>query len=172
MHKENLLADMKFYQDTAVEYQDAYHDLYQKQAELQNKYHQQANLLKEALAAIQATNAEAQSQHQELLDVQGARQAELDQAVSSMVEQYKVQLNTAQSTLRVWDHEHQLVIQQLQEKISMLEVTSASQANLPSVGMSQTGEAAGLCSQVWLTPNGGLPSMTARTRPSHLTTNR
>ena len=41
------------------------------------------------------------------------------------------------------------MIKQLQDKISLLEVTSASQANLPSVAMSNTQEVQGLCSQVF-----------------------
>ena len=76
------------------------------------------------------------NRHQDLLDVQCNKQQEFDQAISGAVEQYKVQLNTAQSNLQAWDQEHQLTIKQLQDEISMLEVTSAGQANLPLVAMS------------------------------------
>ena len=122
---------LRIYQDTAVELQGVYKDLYQKQVKLQHKYEEQSNLLKEASTAIQAVEAEAKQRHQYLLDSQCNKQLEFDQAISGAVEQYKVQLNTAQSNLQAHDQEHQLTIKQLQDKISMLEVTSASQADLP-----------------------------------------
>ena len=56
---EDLVQDTKFYQDTAIELQGAYEDLYQKQIKLQCRYEEQSNLLKEALAAIKAVDAEA-----------------------------------------------------------------------------------------------------------------
>ena len=145
---EDLVEDAKFYQDVAVELQGVYEDLYQKQVKLEHKYEEQSNL-KEASVAIQAAEAEAKQRHQDLLDVQCGKQFEFDQALSSAVEQYKVQLNTAQSNLQACDREHQLAIKQLQEKISLLEVTSASQANLPSVAMSNNQEVQGLHSQVF-----------------------
>ena len=99
--------------------------------------------------AIQATEAEAKQRHQDLLDVQCGKQFKFDQAISSAVKQYKVQLNAAQSNLQACDQEHQFTIQQLQNKISLLEVTLASQANLPSVATSNNQEAQGLHSQVF-----------------------
>ena len=60
-----------------------------------------------------------------------------------------MQLNTAQSKLQAWDQEHQLTIKQLQDKISTLEVTSTSQANLPSVATSNPQEMCGLHSQIF-----------------------
>ena len=44
---EDLVQDAKFYQDTALELQGAYEDLYQWQIELQGKYDEQSKLLKE-----------------------------------------------------------------------------------------------------------------------------
>ena len=146
---EDLVEDAKFYQDTAVELQGMYEDLYQKQVELEPKYEEQSNLLKEASVAIQAVEAEAKQRHQNLLYVQCGKHFEFDQALSSVVEQYKVQLNTAQSNLQAHDWEHQFIIKQLQDKISLLEVTSASQANLPLVATSNNQEAQGLHSQVF-----------------------
>ena len=146
---KDLVEDAKLYQDVAVELQGAYKDLYQKQVELERKYEEQSNLLKEASVAIQAMETEAKQRHQDLLDVQRGKQFEFNQAISSAVEQYKVQLNAAQSNLQVCDQEHQLMIQQLQNKISLLEVTSASQANLLSVATSNNQEAQGLHSQVF-----------------------
>ena len=60
-----------------------------------------------------------------------------------------MQLNTTQSKLQTRDWEHQLTIKQLQDKISMLEVTSTSQANLPSVATSNPQEVHGLHSQIF-----------------------
>ena len=66
-----------------------------------------------------------------------------------MVEQYKVQLSTAQSSLQTQDHEHQLAIQKLQSKIQLLEVSLASQVNLPSMGVTQSHSGSGLCNEVF-----------------------
>ena len=107
---EDLVEDAKFYQDAAVQLQGAYEELYQKQVKLQHNYEEQSNLLKEALAAIKAVEAEAKQRHQDLLDVQHNKQQEFNQAILGAVEQYKVQLNTAQSNLQAWDWEHQLTI--------------------------------------------------------------
>ena len=99
--------------------------------------------------AIKAADAEAKQRHQALLDVQCNKQQEFNQATEGAVQQYKVQLNTAQSKLQARDWEHQLMIKQPQDKISMLEVTSASQANLPSVATSNPQEMYGLHSQIF-----------------------
>ena len=146
---EDLVQDAKFYQDTALELQGAYEDLYQWQIELQGKYDEQSKLLKEASAAIKAAHAEAKQRHQALLDAQCNKQQEFDQAIQGAVQEYKMQLNTTQSKLQARDWEHQLMTKQLQDKISMLEVTSASQANLPSVATSNPQEVRGLHSQIF-----------------------
>ena len=171
---EDLVQDAKFYQDTALELQGAYEDLYQWQIELQGKYDEQSKLLKEVSMAIKAADAEAKQRHQALLDVQHNKQQEFDQAIQGAVQQYKVQLNTAQNKLQARDWEHQLAIKQLQDKISMLEVISASQANLPSVATSNPQEVHGLHSQIFgyvpgtvNTRRGGVPSMTAKIKHSH-----
>ena len=100
-------------------------------------------------AAIKATDAEAKQRHQALLDVQCNKQQEFDQAIQGAVQWYKVQLSTTQSKLQARDQEHQLAIKQLQDKISTLEVTSTSQANLPSVATSNPHEVHGLHSQIF-----------------------
>ena len=146
---EDLVQDAKFYQDTALELQGAYKNLYQWQVELQGKYDEQSKLLKEVSAAIKAADAEAKQRHQALLYVQCNKQQEFNQAIEGAVQQYKVQLNTAQSKLQAKDWEHQLTIKQLQDKISMLEVTSTSQANLPSVATSNPQEMRSLHSQIF-----------------------
>ena len=129
--------------------QGAYKNLYQWQIELQGKCDKQSKLLKEASAAIKTTDAEAKQRHQALLDVQCNKQQEFDQAIQGAVQQYKVQLNTAQNKLQSRDREHQLTIKQLQDKINMLEITSMSQANLPSVATSNPQEEPGLHSQIF-----------------------
>ena len=116
---EDLVQDAKSYQDTALELQGAYKDLYQQQVKLQGKYDEQSKLLKEVSMAIKAADAEAKQRHQALLDVQNNKQQEFNQAIEDAVQQYKVQLNTAQSKLQARDQEHQLAIKQLQDKISM-----------------------------------------------------
>ena len=50
-----------------------------------------------------------------------------------------LKLSTAQSSLQVKDCEHQQAIQKLQDKIQLLELSLASQVNLPSVGGSHNG---------------------------------
>ena len=90
-----------------------------------------------------------QQRHQELLDAQHDHQAEIESAVSRAVEQYKVQLSTAQSSLETQDHEHQLKIQKLQDKIQSLEVSLANQVNIPSMGVTQSHHGSGLCKEVF-----------------------
>ena len=48
----NLIEDAKFYQDTALEYQDAYETLQLQQEELQHQFTQQAQLVQEASEAL------------------------------------------------------------------------------------------------------------------------
>ena len=117
MDHANLIENAKFYQDTALNYQNAYEALHAQQVELQGRYSAQASLIEEALAAVKAVEAEAQQRHEQLLDVQHGHQVEIEAAVSRAVEQYKVQLSNAQSSLQTQDHEHQLVIQKLQSKV-------------------------------------------------------
>lgn len=143
----DLIEDAKFYQDTALNYQNAYEFVHVQQVELQSKYSAQSYLMEEALVAIKA--AEAQQCHQDLLYAKHNCQSEIESAVSRAVEQYKVHLSTAQASLQTWDHEHRLAIQKLQDKIQSLEVSLASQVNLPSVGVSQSHNGAGFHSEVF-----------------------
>ena len=113
-----------------------------------SRYSTQASLIEEASVVVKAAKAEAQQRHQELLDVQHDCQAEIEAAVSIAVEQYKVQLSNAQSSLQTQDCEHQLVIQKLQSKVQSLEVYLATQANLPSVGVTHPHDGSDLCKEV------------------------
>ena len=150
MSQEDLIEDAKFYQDVAINYQNAYEVLLAQQAELQDKFKAQSCLMEEASAAIHAAETEAQQHHQELLHLRQEHQKEVDSVVSRVAEQYKVQLTSAQGSLQSWDLKHKLEVQKLQEKIHTLEVSLASQgaSNLPSVGVSQQGTE-------WYCPSGG-----------------
>ena len=143
----DLIEDMKFYQD--LDYQNTYKALHAQQVELQGKYSAQAYLIKEASAAIKAAEAKVQGRHQELLDAQCNHQVEIKSAMNKAVEHYQVQLSTAQSNLQTQDHEHQLAIQKLQNKIQSLEVSLASWVNLPSVWVTQSHDGTCLRNEVF-----------------------
>ena len=126
----NLLEDAKFYQDTASEYQNAYESL-------QHRYTQQAHLVEEA--SLHAAESQTSQKHQELLNLQRNCEADIQTAVSKVVIQYKEQLSMAKHNLQSKDHEDRQVVQKLQGQVHALELSLASQANLPSVGHSQDG---------------------------------
>ena len=65
----DLIEEAKFYQDMAINYQNAYEALLAQQAELQGKFEAQSRLIQEASAAIDAAEGEAKIKHQELLHV-------------------------------------------------------------------------------------------------------
>ena len=139
---EDLIEDAKFYQDVAINYQNAYEALFAQlaqQAELQDKFEAQSHLMQEASAAIYAAETEAEKHHQELLCIRQDHQKEMDSVVRKIAEQYKVQLTSIQGSLQSWDLEHKLEVQKLQEKIHALEVSLARHGapNLPSVRVSQ-----------------------------------
>ena len=56
----NIIQDAQFFQDTAIEYQVTYHSL-------EEKYTQQAILMKEASEALQASENHASTMQQEFL---------------------------------------------------------------------------------------------------------
>ena len=122
----DLLEDAKFYQDAVVEYQSAYYSI-------QDKYTHQAHLLEEASGALQAAESWASQTQQELLTLKRSCNADIQKAVSNAVSQYQMQLTAAQSHT----HKHQLAIQQLWDQVCTLELSLASQADLPSMGKSQ-----------------------------------
>ena len=76
----------------------AYEALHAQQVELQSKYSAQSHLIKEISVTIKVTKA------QQLLDAKHDHQSEIESTISRAVEQYKVQLSTAQSSLQTWDH--------------------------------------------------------------------
>ena len=75
------MSDAKFYQDTAIELQNAYDTL-------QHRYAQQTHLIQEASGALHITETQA-SQWQELLDLQKDHEADVQLAVSKAVFELK-----------------------------------------------------------------------------------
>ena len=67
--QEDMIKDAKFYQDAAINYQNAYEALLAQQAELQDRFKAQSHLIQEASAAIDIAETEAKTHHQELLHV-------------------------------------------------------------------------------------------------------
>ena len=65
--QEDLIEDAKFYQDAAINYQNAYEALLAQQVELQGKFKAQSHLIQEASVAIDATESKAKTKCQELL---------------------------------------------------------------------------------------------------------
>ena len=125
----NIVQDAQFFQDTAIEYQTTYHSL-------EDKYTQQAVLMKEASEALQASESWVSTMQQELLALKHNHEADIQRAVSNMVSQYQQQLSSAQSHT----HNHQSAIAQLWDQVHMLQLLLASQGDFPSVDTSQ-GEA-------------------------------
>ena len=122
----DLLEDAKFYQDTVVKSQSAYYSI-------QDKYTHQAHLQEEASRALWVTESQASQMQQELLALKRCCDADIQQAVSRVVSQYQMQLNTDQTCT----HDHQLTIKQLQDQVHTLQLSLASRADLPSVGKFQ-----------------------------------
>ena len=59
--QEDLIEDVKFYQDVAINYQNACEALLAQQAELQDKFKAQSHLIHEASATINAAENEAKT---------------------------------------------------------------------------------------------------------------
>ena len=123
--QSDILEDAKYYQDTAKEYQEAYHSL-------KDRYSNQAHLMEEVSGALLATEDHAFQAHQELITIKQSHDADIQQAVSKVVSQYQSQLSLTQSCT----HNHQVAIKQLQEQIHTLKLSLANCANLLSVGQS------------------------------------
>ena len=90
---EDLIQDAKFYQDTTLELQGAYEDLYQQQ-ESNYKVSMMNNqsFLKKHPQLLKLQMLKLIKRHQALLDVQCNKdRRSLDQAIQEAVQQYKVQ---------------------------------------------------------------------------------
>ena len=82
------LEDAKFYQDVAIELQTAYDTL-------QNRFSQQAHLMKEASGVLHAAESQASERQRELLNVQKDHKANVQLAVGKVVFEYREQLAMA-----------------------------------------------------------------------------
>ena len=122
----DIIQDAQFFQDAATEYQLAYQSL-------DEKYTHQAVLVKEASEALKASKSHVSVLQEELMALKCSRKTDIQQAVGQVVSQYEQQLTTEQSHTR----EHQSAIVQLQGQVQVLQVSMASQRDLPSVGATQ-----------------------------------
>ena len=124
----DIVHDAQFFQDAATEYQLAYQTL-------DEKYIQQAVLVKEASEALKASKSHVTELQEELMALKQNCNNDIQQVVSQAVSQYEQQLTKEQSHTC----EHQSAITQLQGQVHMLQVSLASQRDLPSVGVTQEG---------------------------------
>ena len=122
----DIIQDAQFFRDAATEYQLAYQSLDEKST-------QQAVLVKEASEALKASESRVSVLQEELMALKHSHEADIHKAVGQVVFQYKHQLTTAQSRTC----EHQSAIAQLQRQVQALQISLASQKDLPSVGASQ-----------------------------------
>ena len=127
---DDLLADAKFYQDTAIELQNAYDTL-------QHRYAQQAHLIQETSGALHVAETQASQRQQELLDLQKDHEADIQLAVGKVVFELKEQLAAAKHSLHAKDCEHKQMVHKLQDQVHALKLSLAGQATLPSVRYSQ-----------------------------------
>ena len=128
LEQGDIIQAAQFFQDAATEYQLAYQSL-------DEKYTHQAVLVKEASEALKASESHVSVLQEELMALQHNHEADIWKAVGNMVSQYEHQLTTVQSHT----HDHQSAIMQLQEQVQALQVSLASQRDLPLVGATQRG---------------------------------
>ena len=126
----DIIRDAKLFQDAVTEYQLAYQSL-------DEKYTHQAILVKEASEALKASESHVSVLQEELMALKCNHEADIHQAVNQALLQYEHQLQSAQSLT----HEHQTEIVQLQGQVQALQVTLASQKDLPSVPSASQEEA-------------------------------
>ena len=99
-HVANLLEDVKYFHNAALGYQDAYEALQQQQEELQSKFTEQAQLVKEASETLKAVEAESSMHQQEIEALQSQREADIQQAIGQAMLEYRDQLSSAQNDLQ------------------------------------------------------------------------
>ena len=122
----DIVQDAQFFEDAVTEYQLAYQSL-------DEKYTHQAVLVKEASEALKASESRVTALQVELMALKRNHDSDIQQAVSQVVSQYEQQLTMEQSCTC----EHQSAIMQLQGQVQALQVSLASQRDLPSVGATQ-----------------------------------
>ena len=127
---------MPNYIKTPQEYRNAYQALEQK-------YSEQAWLMEEASGALSAAESQAPQKQQELIDLQRKCNTGIQLVVSKAAVQYEEKPSSVTQKLQVKDH----AVQKLQDQVCALEISLASQTNLPSVAQSQ--EEVDLCKEVF-----------------------
>ena len=126
LEQGDIIQDAKFFQDAAMEYQLAYQSL-------EEKYNHQVVLVKVASDALKASESCVSVMQEELMALQCIITKLISKRMlETQVSQYEHQLSTVQT----YTHD-QLAIVQLQEQVQVLQVSLASQRDLPSVGASQ-----------------------------------
>ena len=124
----DIICNAKFFQEAATEYQQAYQSL-------DEKYTHQAILVQEASEALKASESHVAELQEELKALQQNCDNDIQQAVSQAVSQYEQKLSMEQSHTQA----HQSAIAELQGQVQALQVSLASQRDLPSVGVTQEG---------------------------------
>ena len=99
--------------------------------------------MQEASGALLTAESQASQKQQELLDMQRKCEANIQSAVGKATVQYQEQLSSATQSLQAKDQ----AVQKWQDQVWTLELSLASQANLPSVVQSQ--EEGDLCKEVF-----------------------
>ena len=124
----DIIHSAKFFQEAVTEYQLTYQSL-------DEKYTHQAVLVKEASEALKASESYVAKLQEEVMALKRTRETDIQQAVGQAVSQYEQRLSTEQSCTQ----EHQSAIAELQGQVQALQVSLASQRDLPSVGATQEG---------------------------------
>ena len=119
---EDMLHDVKLYQDAAIEYCDAYQAL-------ERKYSEQAWLMEEASGALTAAEVQTSQKEQQLKELQKKHDADVQLAVSKTTVQHEEQLSSVTQQLQAKDR----AMEKLKEQVRALKISLASQTNLPSV---------------------------------------
>ena len=124
----DIIQDAKFFQEASTEYQLVYQSLGEK-------YTHQAILVKEASEALKASESHVAKLQEDLMALRQNRDNDIQQAVGQAVSEYEQKLSMEQSHTQ----ECQSVITELQGQVQVLQVSLASQRDLPSVGATQEG---------------------------------
>ena len=124
----DIIHNAKFFQEAVTEYQQAYQSL-------DEKYTHQAVLVQEVSEALKASESCVAELQEELMALKQNCDNDIQWAVGQAVSQYEQKLSTEQSRTQ----EQQSAIAELQGQVQVLQVSLASQRDLPSVGVTQKG---------------------------------
>ena len=95
----SLIEDVRYFQDAALGYQDAYKALQLQQEELQHRFAQQAQLVQEASEALQVVEVESLVHQQEIVALQSQWDIDIQHAMDQAMSQYQDQLSSTQINL-------------------------------------------------------------------------